>query len=236
MSTADCSIFAASCQQSVSYINFLSQSRNFNGRQASHSSGRVVVYHIKIGKFPILIWFTISAFPSLMFPLWALPIWVYIFNLSIPNFSISPWTFPIWTIMIVQIRKVQGEMLKLEMLRVEISSWEMLRLAELNGLPQPPYECHLSVNVTKFSKLFLHSDVCKIGQYLNPATKHPHHTIYCMHMPATLSDCITWNLFIISKTTYSTLMTTSFTLIRTVVINVSQTVIINSYVCLSSEV
>ena len=46
MSTADCSIFAPSCQQSVSYVNFLSQLMKLLNNFSSRQPG--CVYHVNI--------------------------------------------------------------------------------------------------------------------------------------------------------------------------------------------
>ena len=45
-------------------------------------------------------------------------------------------------VILKELEMLKLEMFRLEMLRLETSSWEMLRLEEWNGPPQPPYMLH----------------------------------------------------------------------------------------------
>ena len=118
MSTADCSIFAASCQQCVLYINFLSHSmkllNNLNGSQALHFSHRAVAYHIKIGNVQIWnvqiwnaqigdvqignigkCWDGQNGMPLLGHHNFPIPMW------TSPILTFLMWTFPTWTLFLI---------------------------------------------------------------------------------------------------------------------------------------
>ena len=82
---------------------------NFSGSQASHSSHRAVAYHIKIGNVQIR------------------NVQVYIQALEMYVQALE----------ILKLEMFRLEMFRLEMFRLGTTSWEILRLAEWNGLLPP---------------------------------------------------------------------------------------------------